>query len=636
MKNLRKFAICAILVISISVAQAQVGINNDGTNPDSSAMLDVKSTTKGFLAPRMTAAERIAILNPATGLLVYQTDLPSGYYYYDGTLWTIIGGGTTLWATTGSDINYTSGNVGVGTTTPLEKLQVNGMIRATSNGYDWNSGEGINIDYYPSNSIGRIQAMQNNSDTIQVTKLALNPGGGNVSIGTDYPDASAILDVESTTKGFLAPRMTAAERSAILNPATGLLVYQTDAPAGYFYFDGTLWTLIGGGTTQWATTGSDIYYNTGNVGIGTTTPWEKLHVNGSIRAAQYIAIADSVGYGSGAVHMDFNPPSLSGRIQAIAADEGLFAVPTYLALNPDGGNVGIGTLIPSDKLQVQGRIRSTGMGTTVSSGEGINIDYNPDQAVGRIQSMRNAYGTIQATNLTLNPEGGNVGIGTVTPKEKLQVNGNIRATSNAYDWHSEQGMNMDYNPTLLVGRLQAMGTSGNGTILSINPSGGNVGIGTNFPTATLDVNGTLASNFQGFSYYALVTFVFPTGWQNIIIPELDYNTFPGTSYNTLTGEFTAPISGYYRFSLTGYSNVVAMAPGDCYALGISINGILKSLGGGNYSSWPGSPMGSYCQVVHLDAGNIVKAQFYSLLGGTLGWYMPSGHQFYFQGEFVGK
>jgi len=61
-----------------------------------------------------------------------------------------------------------------------------------------------------------------------------------VGIGTTTPDASSILDIESTTQGFLTPRMTTAQRIAIASPAEGLMVFDTDE-GSFHYFDGTSW-----------------------------------------------------------------------------------------------------------------------------------------------------------------------------------------------------------------------------------------------------------------------------------------------------------------------------------------------------------------------------------------------------------
>lgn len=67
----------------------------------------------------------------------------------------------------------------------------------------------------------------------------------NVGIGTTTPNASAALDVTSTTQGMLVPRMTEAQRGAIAAPvATGLLVYQTDGTAGFYFYNGTGWTSL--------------------------------------------------------------------------------------------------------------------------------------------------------------------------------------------------------------------------------------------------------------------------------------------------------------------------------------------------------------------------------------------------------
>lgn len=67
---------------------------------------------------------------------------------------------------------------------------------------------------------------------------------GNVLIGTTTDVASAILNLTSTTKGFLPPRMTSAQRTAIVSPAVGLVVYQTDATEGLYVNSSTGWIML--------------------------------------------------------------------------------------------------------------------------------------------------------------------------------------------------------------------------------------------------------------------------------------------------------------------------------------------------------------------------------------------------------
>lgn len=70
--------------------------------------------------------------------------------------------------------------------------------------------------------------------------LFLNHTHAHTGIGISTPNASAKLDVSSTNKGFLPPRMTATERGNIQSPAAGLMVYQTDGTSGLYYHNGTL------------------------------------------------------------------------------------------------------------------------------------------------------------------------------------------------------------------------------------------------------------------------------------------------------------------------------------------------------------------------------------------------------------
>jgi hypothetical protein len=65
-----------------------------------------------------------------------------------------------------------------------------------------------------------------------------------VSIGVPTPASSAMLDVSSTTKGFLPPRMSEIQRNIIIKPEAGLIVYQTDGKKGLYHYDGTVWTYM--------------------------------------------------------------------------------------------------------------------------------------------------------------------------------------------------------------------------------------------------------------------------------------------------------------------------------------------------------------------------------------------------------
>ena len=137
--------------------------------------------------------------------------------------------------------------------------------------------------------------------------LLAYPSFSQVGIGTVTPSDSAALEVTSTSTGVLIPRMTLAQKNAIVSPATGLLIYQNDGVSGFWYFNGTVWTTFS--DTSWLTTGNSgtssasnylgtsdskelivktnnteaLRVNTNaNVGIGTTSsPTTKLFINNS-------------------------------------------------------------------------------------------------------------------------------------------------------------------------------------------------------------------------------------------------------------------------------------------------------------------------------------------------------------------
>jgi hypothetical protein len=99
-----------------------------------------------------------------------------------------------------------------------------------------------------------------------ILSFVLISGFAQTGIGTTTPDASAKLDITSTTKGLLVPRMTSTQKAAISSPANGLLVYQTDGVIGFYVNSGTSaspsWLRI---NTDWTKSGNDISFTTGNI-----------------------------------------------------------------------------------------------------------------------------------------------------------------------------------------------------------------------------------------------------------------------------------------------------------------------------------------------------------------------------------
>lgn len=158
-----------------------------------SAIVDVTSTTQGLLIPRMTTVQKAAIGTPATGLLVFDTDLNS-LEMYNGAAWEPV-------------------TIGPGAVTD------DALAR-----YDGTSGQ-------LQNSVAVL------TDTGVLTGVTQAGIGG-------APDASAILDTASTTQGLLPPRMTTTQVGLIASPAEGLLVYDLTVHAWKGY-NGTEWVLLG-------------------------------------------------------------------------------------------------------------------------------------------------------------------------------------------------------------------------------------------------------------------------------------------------------------------------------------------------------------------------------------------------------
>lgn len=118
-----------------------------------------------------------------------------------------------------------------------------------------------------------------------ISCCCLLPVQAQVGIGTNSPNSSSVLELNSITKGLLIPRMTAAQRTAITTPAAGLLVFDTDADNFYFY-NGSAWVQAIGPAGTNGTNGKTIL-------SGTTVPGAGIGVAGDF----YLNTATSVLYG---------------------------------------------------------------------------------------------------------------------------------------------------------------------------------------------------------------------------------------------------------------------------------------------------------------------------------------------------
>lgn len=290
---------CRTLVVLLSsflwmnLTHAQVGINTDQTEPDPAAMLDVKSTTKGFLPPRLSTEQMNSIVTPPNGLIVYNISV-NALYWFDGASWkkfnenTITETDPVFLAHPASGISatdlanwntaYGSRIVSVNGTSPVILAFQNNTLTATipaasalTDGYLTSS------DWVSFNSKVTSQWITNVS--------GISYPSGQVSVGAAAADPSAIFDLSSADKGFLPPRiaLTSADVAApVTSPANGLFVYNTamagtppnNVAPGYYCWKGARWVpvIIPDGTNP----GDMLYWN------GTSWVIVPVGINGQV------------------------------------------------------------------------------------------------------------------------------------------------------------------------------------------------------------------------------------------------------------------------------------------------------------------------------------------------------------------
>lgn len=320
------------------------------------------------------------------------------------TAWSQIG---SQWTTSGSNIFYNSGNVGIGTTaTPTRRLEVLGGNIF----HQWSATPGtehgfytaINNNHFTSNLYFDGQWKMITTGKGAVTTVAPASGWA-FSVWSDNTSRAANA-VASATQLFTVT-MGGSVGVGTATPGFRLDVQggQVNASGGLCINGDCRTTWPGGGTSQWTTAGTNIFYNAGNVGIGTNNPLAVLDVRNS--DGLFYA-----GFGFGANKETF--------IRAGSSTTGVLhlgdALTAKTLLQETGGSVGIGTSAPGFRLDVQGGQ------VNASGGLCIAGDCRTTWPGGTSQW------TTVGTNIHYSS--GNVGIGTATPAMKLHVSGDGKFT----------------------------------------------------------------------------------------------------------------------------------------------------------------------------------------------------------------
>ena len=296
---MKKNVIILSAMLVSTLAFSQVGINT--ANPKATFDITAKnptgttSTPEGLLLPRVDRQRAQSMNGVPASTLIYVNSVTTGtqtgtavnidaagYYYFDGQKWvklsvdasrmeniyntdgtltanrTVTIADKTLTfnttATNGFNVAKTNvgyilsvdGNnrrVGFGTTTPQNKIDM-GNDAGTST----SDAAGKKLAVYNTSTASSFYGLGVSSNTLQIHAGSANDGepgmvltrNGNVGIGAPAPNSSAILELASTTKGFLPPRMTTAQRDAINPKPAGLTIYNTSTNILQFW-NGTSW-----------------------------------------------------------------------------------------------------------------------------------------------------------------------------------------------------------------------------------------------------------------------------------------------------------------------------------------------------------------------------------------------------------
>jgi hypothetical protein len=534
------FTTSLLLLFLVSYLQAQVGINTTGADPDGSAMLDISSTDKGALLPRMSDVQRDAIPNPATGLTVFVTT-DSSYYYFDGTAWNRL-----LDNTDAQDLSSSSNGT-------LRTIDISG-----------GTGTTINVADRDNNSSNEIQDLYLQNDFLRLTKssaaidisgvyqdlslngntLRLSSSNNTVDLSKYLDTLSIITDADGDTKiqveesadedmirfdvaGTEVATLDGNGRLQFLNNNTSVFIGEGAGSSG----DNN--TLVGAGAGRPVTTGrrntavgreAMRLLNTGesNTAIGSNSLFGVG--SGSNNTAIGFGAGELNTNGVGNVYIGHRAgQTATGSNKLYIENSNTNSPLIYGEFDNDivgiNGDLGVGTSAPAAELDVNGELRISSLqshgfttgsnviqvgaasasdqwlrfrkGGGVPNGEAgvIFSEFNNDHFF--VNNVGDALTFSRSTESSATPDfanssellrledNGNLGVGTSSPSQRLDVNGKIRMRSGAVN---------GYIPV----------SNSNGTMTWTDPSTIGDNLGNHTATQNINLNDYMLSNDGGF------------------------------------------------------------------------------------------------------------------------------------------